>query len=366
MVEVNNIEQIRQTIRGYTFNIENPPLTSEVDINENPAVMWRVVEKEGGVLGFFPPCWYGIYPGRQAVPEDDPEAFHFMVSPKKDNFSTPRSLTVGELGSCLKFVREFLNSDKRLAGFNISEERRDRRDQVQSWANFHVHCLSLPRLERIEPLVKIPDRHRERLNSLTKQLLVRLLGSTVKPDDGVVTNPSEVETDLVLPQRELLLRLSDDIAPEQMAVLVKKLDIDFRKAHEEVFSLFVKNYRQDVAWNRLPYKLRTSSETRTLIGSSRFDRKTKTSLLKLVDVLKPEESVESSQKIFQLPTYTLNMFVDKKGHLYISLFPYIFRRLGAPEALGVYPNSRFIEGASNKERKQRAKKAFDETLQKLS
>lgn len=363
MAEVN----VAQTPRGYTYNVENPPLSSTGDINKDPSVMWKVVEREGSILGFFEPCWYGIYTGRQAVPENDTGAFNFMISPKQDDFSTPESLTIAELATAMRFVSEFINSERRLAGFNISTEVRSRRDQVQSWANFHIHCLNLPDLERMEPVFKTPNEYREKLMALTSRLAIKLLTPIIEPDEGIVIDPIEVQTDLALPKSGLLLRLSDNITPQQTAALIKKLDAGFRTSHQEVYDLFVKNYGQkDAAGNTLPYELRSPNEIRALIDSSRFDKKLKKSLVTVAKVLKPENDIESSQKIFQLPSYSLDILRDKAGHLYILLLPYVLKRLGVEKAVGIYPNSRLVEKTSNEKRKQRAKEAFSETVEKIT
>lgn len=360
--------QINQTIRGYTFGVENPSLPSSegIDINAGPDVMWDLVEHEGSILGFFPPCWYGIYTGRQSVPENSPGSFNFMISPKKGDFSSPESLTIDELSAAMNFVREFINSGRRIAGFNISQERRDRRDQVQSWDNFHIHCLSFPKTEYMRPVSKMPDEYREKLPILTGRLSANLLSPLVKPDEGMVTGPEEVKTDLALPKSGLLLRLSDSITSLQMATLVKKLDVGFRTAHREVYNLFVRNYEQKGANGKpLPYELRNQDESEELIRSSQFDRKVRMSLINLARVLKSEENTEKSKKIFQLPTYSLDMFRDKDMHLYIMLVPYILKRLGVEKAIGVYPQSKTVEGTPNEKRRQRSGKAFEETVTKI-
>jgi len=109
-----------------------------------------------------------------------------MVSPRIDNFSTPETLTLDELTEAAEFVKKFVNSGRRVAGFNISQEPRKRRDQIQSWANFHIHCVHFPSAEGLAPIFAIPDRQREKLRSLTGKLLIELVAPVVKPEEGTL------------------------------------------------------------------------------------------------------------------------------------------------------------------------------------
>lgn len=353
----------RDKTRAFRLVAENPPLKPGTkDINSDPESLWKNFQEEGSILGSIGEEWYGVIPGSSSVPEDAPEAVQFMVAPRKKFFATLDNLGISGLAPGVSFVMEFLNNSRAIAGYNISHEDPKRRPQSQTWDNLHFHCLILP--FDLETLPYIPLATREPAFTQITNLLRQV---TQPPFEHPIRLLADQEVDQLpyYPRGGLVYALDPQISPEKVAEILINRDQDYRRAHRDVFQLFVKNYDnvRQAQWTQ-PLHLKTSEDIRNAITNSPItDKDCQEFLTRLTRKLKHEEGeTDPNKKIFRGPAYSTALFKDMNDTIYFVFHPHFLRRAGSSEILGIEMIRQFKEGSSLHKRRQRANQIFQKTV----